>query len=166
MSRVWTETEPLILASQSLARQTLLRNAGLAFDAIPAEIDERAIQAASGLTEAGAIAALLAREKALAVSAQHPGRVVISADQTLALGRSRPGRGATARARGQHPSPAFSGRGRARWHHSVCRRLGRGDDDAAADGCRDRGLSRRGRTGGLEQRRRLSAGRSRRASVR
>lgn len=80
------ETEPLILASQSSARQTLLRNAGLAFDAIPADIDERAIQAASGLTDAGAIAALLAREKALAVSTQHPGRVVIGADQTLALG--------------------------------------------------------------------------------
>ena len=86
MTALWTDTAPLILASQSSARQMLLRNAGLPFEAIPADIDERAIQAASGLADPGAIAALLAREKALAVSAQHPGRVVIGADQTLALG--------------------------------------------------------------------------------
>ena len=53
----------------------LLANAGIEFEAVPADIDERAIQDASGLSAPGEIAALLAREKALAVSAQHPGRV-------------------------------------------------------------------------------------------
>ena len=38
---------------------------------------------------AGEIAALLAREKALAVAAQLPGRLVLGADQTLALGERR-----------------------------------------------------------------------------
>jgi len=82
---VWRGTKPLILASQSAARQTLLANAGIAFEAIPAEIDERAIQLASGLSVPGEIAALLAREKAVSVSLRHPGQFVVGADQTLAL---------------------------------------------------------------------------------
>jgi septum formation protein len=83
---IWRAEKPLILASQSRARQTLLANAGLRFESDPAEIDERAIQAASGLTGAGDIAALLAREKALSVSARRADQCVIGADQTLALG--------------------------------------------------------------------------------
>lgn len=83
---IWRGTKPLILASQSPARQALLGNAGIAFEAIPAEIDERAIQLASGLSSPGEIAALLAREKATSVSLRHPGQFVVGADQTLALG--------------------------------------------------------------------------------
>ncbi len=56
------------------------------FEAIPADIDERAIQQASGLSAPGEIATLLAREKALSVSSHKPGRYVVGADQTLALG--------------------------------------------------------------------------------
>jgi len=80
---VWLEQKPLILASQSQVRQTLLANAGLSFEAKPAAIDERAIQKNSGLVTAGEIAAHLAREKARFVSLQSPGRYVIGADQTL-----------------------------------------------------------------------------------
>jgi septum formation protein len=83
---VWRGTQSLVLASQSHARQELLRNAGIAFEAIPAEIDERAIQLASGLASAREIAALLAREKAASVSSRYSGRLVVGADQTLALG--------------------------------------------------------------------------------
>ena len=83
---IWRGTKPLILASQSPARQALLANAGIAFEAIPAELDERAIQLASALSSPGEIAALLARDKALFVSANHPGRFVVGADQTLTLG--------------------------------------------------------------------------------
>lgn len=83
---IWRGTKPLILASKSSARQALLGNAGIAFEAIPAEIDERAIQLASGLSSPGEIAALLAREKATSVSLRHPGQFVVGADQTLALG--------------------------------------------------------------------------------
>jgi septum formation protein len=64
----------------------LLANAGIAFEAIPADIDERAMQKASGQTAPGEIATLLAREKALWVSQRHPERYVVGADQTLALG--------------------------------------------------------------------------------
>ena len=83
---LWRGNGPLVLASQSRARQTLLANAGIDFESEPAEIDERAIQAASGLVAPGAIAGLLAREKARFVSARRQGHYVIGADQTLALG--------------------------------------------------------------------------------
>jgi septum formation protein len=83
---LWRGKYPLILASQSRARQTLLANAGIAFEAIAADIDERAVQQASRLSAPGEIAALLAREKALSVAALRSGKLVVGADQTLALG--------------------------------------------------------------------------------
>lgn len=83
---IWLGNDPLILASQSRARQMLLSGAGIAFEAVPADIDERVVQKDSGLAAPGEIAKLLAREKALWVSRQKPGRYVVGADQTLALG--------------------------------------------------------------------------------
>jgi len=83
---LWRGTFPLILASQSCARQSLLANAGIDFEAVAAEIDERAVQQASGLSAPGDIAALLARAKALWVSSRRRDRFVVGADQTLALG--------------------------------------------------------------------------------
>ena len=85
---LWRGRSPLILASQSRARQALLTNAGINFEAVTAEIDERAVQQASGLSAPGEIASLLAREKALSISARLSGKFVIGADQTLALGGS------------------------------------------------------------------------------
>jgi Nucleotide-binding protein implicated in inhibition of septum formation len=64
----------------------LLANAGLDFEAKPADIDERGVQDASRLSSPREIALLLAREKAKAVSATHAGHYVVGADQTLALG--------------------------------------------------------------------------------
>jgi septum formation protein len=83
---LWRGKYPLILASQSRARQALLANAGIEFETVAAEIDERAVQQASSLSAPGDIAALLAREKALSVSTRRPGNFVIGADQILALG--------------------------------------------------------------------------------
>ena len=91
---LWRGPTPLILASQSQARRMLLGNAGIDVEAILADIDERAVQSASGLSDARQIALLLAREKARDVSQRHPGRYVVGADQTLALGEklfSKPG---------------------------------------------------------------------------
>jgi septum formation protein len=82
---LWAGDKPLILASQSKSRQTLLQAAGIPFEAYPADIDERGIQAASGLKGPAAIAALLARSKASHVASRMSGRVVLGADQTLAL---------------------------------------------------------------------------------
>jgi septum formation protein len=83
---IWRGKGPLILASQSRARQMLLANAGIPFDAVPADIDERAVQKDSGFSAPAEIASLLAREKASFVSSKNPGRYVVGADQTLALG--------------------------------------------------------------------------------
>ncbi len=91
---LWRGKYPLILASESRARQTLLASAGIEFEAVAPEIDERAVQQASSLSGPGDIAALLARQKALSVSTCRPGNFVVGADQTLALGRrlfSKPG---------------------------------------------------------------------------
>ena len=76
----------LILASQSATRQALLRRAKVQFEARPADLDERGIEQTSRLSDAAAVAALLAKEKALHVGRAHPDAYVIGADQTLALG--------------------------------------------------------------------------------
>ena len=86
---LWLAARPLVLASQSKARRALLEAAGVAIEVKPASIDERAVEARAELSDAGAVAALLAREKARAVAAADPERMVLGADQTLALGGRR-----------------------------------------------------------------------------
>lgn len=77
----------LILASQSPFRRMLMENAGLAFRAEAAEIDERAVEAA--LTARNPtpqeIAEALAIEKARDVAARNRDALVIGSDQTLSL---------------------------------------------------------------------------------
>ena len=88
MTTFWLADRPLLLASKSQARRALLASSGIPFETMDAQIDERAVEAP--LREAGAggaaIASHLARHKALAASALQPGRLVVGADQTLALG--------------------------------------------------------------------------------
>ena len=73
----------IILASKSRARQALLKNSGIKFRAVPADIDERKFS--KGLKPARA-AQELAKRKALAISAQYPDALVIGADQILECG--------------------------------------------------------------------------------
>lgn len=87
---LWRSPHPLVLASKSLARRHMLVSAGIPVEAMPSDIDERATEKSfSGGEDAGGIALFLAREKAKAVAARMPGRLVIGADQTLALGSQR-----------------------------------------------------------------------------
>jgi septum formation protein len=86
---LWRGVEPLVLASTSAVRQAMLRAAGVPFDVHPAQIDERAVERDTGAKEAGEVASLLAHAKAAAVAARMPGRLVLGADQTLALGARR-----------------------------------------------------------------------------
>ena len=78
----------LILASKSASRQSLMTGAGLDFQAISADIDERAVE--EPLLMQGAqpedVARGLAEAKAVYVSACHPDAYVIGSDQTLSLG--------------------------------------------------------------------------------
>jgi septum formation protein len=86
---LWLIDKPLVLASKSAVRHALLRDAGIPVEVAPADIDERAIEQRADTGDAGNIAALLAREKARATATRLPGRLVLGADQTLALGARR-----------------------------------------------------------------------------
>lgn len=82
-SGLWRLEAPLVLASKSAGRRLALAQTGVSFDVMPADIDERALEAdiVAGGGGGDEIAAALARAKALAVSAQAPDRYVIGADQ-------------------------------------------------------------------------------------
>jgi septum formation protein len=86
---LWLADQPLVLASKSAIRGAVLRAAGVPIEVHPADVDERAIEQGSAARDPGEVAALLAREKAAAVAARLSGRVVLGADQTLALGERR-----------------------------------------------------------------------------
>jgi septum formation protein len=86
---LWLAPDPLLLASASKVRRTLLEAAGIPLETKPALIDERAIEAKAGAISASDAAVLLAREKARVVAGLYPGRTVLGADQTLSLGERR-----------------------------------------------------------------------------
>jgi septum formation protein len=105
----WLDRDPLVLASRSVARRALLESAGIPLELQPADLDERALEAAAAAFAPGAVAQLLAREKATAVARAKPGRLVLGADQVAALGVrrfSKPANRAAARTQLQ----ALSGR--------------------------------------------------------
>ena len=79
--------KPLILASTSQSRISMLRNAGLNFETIPADIDERTIELEleNKNSTPELIAAKLANAKAAAVSNLHKDVLIVGADQTLSL---------------------------------------------------------------------------------
>lgn len=80
-------TAPIILASESEIRATLLRNAGVDVTVMAARVDEDAIRNSLEAEQAGPrdIADTLAEMKAQRVSAKHPGALVIGCDQVLAF---------------------------------------------------------------------------------
>jgi septum formation protein len=86
---LWLYRSPLVLASGSTVRRAVLESAGIPVEPIPADLDERVVEAQSEEAEPGAVAALLAREKARKVAGKLPGRVVLGADQVLAMERRR-----------------------------------------------------------------------------
>jgi septum formation protein len=98
---MWRAAQPLVLASRSAPRRAMLEAAGLPVETSVPDLDERAVEAAAGPLGPAAAAILLARAKAGAVARSKPGRLVVGADQTLALGDRRfdkPGDRAAARA--------------------------------------------------------------------
>ncbi|TJV23475.1 MAG: Maf-like protein [Mesorhizobium sp.] len=81
-------TEKLILASGSPFRKAMLVNAGVDVEAVPADVDERALEAPlqdSGVSPED-VALVLAEAKATEVSERRPGALVLGCDQTLSLG--------------------------------------------------------------------------------
>jgi septum formation protein len=89
MMGLWLTAAPLVLASGSVVRRKLLEAAGIPVEVRPASLDERAVEASAPRDDPSAVAVLLARAKALRVAGDVPDRLVVGADQTLALGSRR-----------------------------------------------------------------------------
>lgn len=74
----------IILASASRSRRRLLEAAGIAFDVVPADVDETRMKRDHAYREGFAqLATQLAIRKASVVAARNPGALVIGADQIL-----------------------------------------------------------------------------------
>ncbi len=73
----------VVLASSSSARRRMLEQAGVAALCDAADIDEAAVKRRDGQAAAATIALDLAELKARAVTARHPGALVIGSDQML-----------------------------------------------------------------------------------
>jgi septum formation protein len=75
----------LVLASQSTARRAMLAAAGVPHEALPAHVDEDAITAGLLAEKASPerIADALAEVKAMKISRQHPGALVLGADSVV-----------------------------------------------------------------------------------
>jgi len=73
----------IILASKSVARQSMLRNAGIEFKSVPANIDEEKIQNQGG--DPSDVAEILGQQKALHVSKEKSNCYIIGSDQVLSM---------------------------------------------------------------------------------
>ncbi|MGP0061182.1 MAG: Maf family protein [Beijerinckiaceae bacterium] len=87
MGTFWRAARPLVLASKSLARRSLLESAGIPLVIATAALDERMIEAPlrARAADGSEIARHLARAKAQAVSQSRLDDLVLGADQTLEL---------------------------------------------------------------------------------
>lgn len=92
----------IVLASQSASRRAMLEAADIAFRTQPAHVDERGIE--SGLTGAGPaeVALELAKAKALAVSTEAPGELVLGSDSLVECGGRRFDKPASREAAAEH----------------------------------------------------------------
>jgi len=79
----------LILASKSASRRAMLDAAGVTYDSIPADIDERAVEAGLAGASPADVAEALAVAKAAAVAARHPGALVLGSDSLVVCAARR-----------------------------------------------------------------------------
>lgn len=79
----------IVLASQSASRRAMLEAACVAFEARPAMLDERRIEAQLEGARPEDVALALACEKALAVSRDLPGRLVLGSDSLVVVAGRR-----------------------------------------------------------------------------
>jgi septum formation protein len=99
----------LILASKSASRRAMLDAAGVVYQAVPAALDERALEA--GLVDASPaeVAEALAVAKAAAVAAVHPDALVLGSDSLVVCAGRRFDKPASLEEAGEHLR-FFSGR--------------------------------------------------------
>lgn len=79
----------IVLASQSASRKAMLEAAGVPFEAVPAELDERALEANLAGAAPAAVATALAEAKALAVADLRPGALVLGSDSLVEVAGRR-----------------------------------------------------------------------------
>ncbi|ANK12334.1 Maf family protein [Erythrobacter neustonensis] len=79
----------LVLASKSASRRAMLDAAGVAYLSIPADIDERAVEAGLHGALPADIAEALSVAKAAAVAADHPDALVLGSDSLVVCDRRR-----------------------------------------------------------------------------
>ena len=125
----------LVLASQSASRRAMLDAAGVAYQAVPAEVDERALEAELGAAPPAMVALALAEAKALAVSHRQPAALVLGSDSLVCVdGRrfDKPASRGDAAAHLRffsgkvlelHSAAALARDGAIVWHHAACARL-------------------------------------------
>ena len=83
---LWTGNQPIMLASRSPVRRSLLQNAGIHVECLLIELNERvfATSILARRPDGEQVSRYLALAKATAASARCPGRIVLGADQVLA----------------------------------------------------------------------------------
>ena len=81
MNPAGTPSGALLLASASPRRAELLRAAGIRFEAVPADVDERLLEG----EDADAYVRRLATDKATRIAITHPGRPVLGADTAVVV---------------------------------------------------------------------------------
>lgn len=81
--------EAIVLASASASRQAMLAAAGVAFEAVPATIDERLLETEMLDSEPAEVAQALAAAKAADVSATLPGKWVLGSDSLIEVAGRR-----------------------------------------------------------------------------
>jgi len=79
----------IVLASKSASRQAMLTSAGVAFEAVPADLDERALEAELEDALPPDVAEKLAAAKALGVSALRPRELVLGSDSLVVVDGER-----------------------------------------------------------------------------
>ena len=96
----------IVLASKSASRAAMLEAAGVAFEARPAAVDERALEASLEGARPDQVALALAEAKALAVESERP---VLGSDSLVVVGERRFDKPASREDAAEHLR-AFSGR--------------------------------------------------------
>lgn len=78
-----------LLASRSASRKAMLSAAGLHFEAVAADLDERSLEREMQGAPADEVAQALATAKAMAVSTHHPDRLVLGSDSLIEVAGQR-----------------------------------------------------------------------------
>ena len=79
----------IVLASKSVSRRAMLEQVGIEFECEPADVDERALEAAMEDASPEEVVQALAAAKAAEVSARRPGEIVLGSDSLVVVSGQR-----------------------------------------------------------------------------